>query len=131
MKSAFLLTEIQNEPARCTLLLSEFIPLEETDYESRAMNSMSFSSRVLFDILQKASHDKKSLIFVHSQRTADTSSFESNDTKMIFRISYAYMPFGIHASLYFAENGISGKIWLPTLSTNPLNIICNEERICS
>jgi hypothetical protein len=131
MQSAFILAEIQNEPGHCTLLLSEFIPLEETDYESRTADGMSFSSRILLDVLQKASHARKSLIFVHSQGTGGASGLESNEYKMIFRISYAYMPFGIHASLCFTKDGVSGRIWHPTLSTNPLSIICNEERVCS
>jgi hypothetical protein len=127
MQAAFALTEVTKQPDICTIQINEFIKLHENDYEYHTSNSMSIYSRVLLNILHKISNqDKLSLVYFHSHQSVDTSKFENKDHEMIFRISYAYLPFGIHASVFFVNNEISGKIWMPSLSTIPLNIIYHE-----
>jgi hypothetical protein len=124
MQAAFALAKIDKQTDIYTIHLCDFIKLTETDYEHHTSASMSFYSKVLLDILHKTSfQDKTSMIYMHSHKSANIYEFENDDHKMIFRISYAYMPFGIHASLYYTNNEITGKIWLPMLSTTPLNII--------
>jgi hypothetical protein len=128
MQSAFALTNINIQTDICTIIFDEFISLGEADYEYHTPDKMSFYSRVLLDVLHKACQEGKSLIYMHFHPapSPNASMFENDDHKMIFRISYAYVPFGIHASLYFINDKITGKIWLPTLSTVPLCITYHE-----
>ena len=124
MQAAFAIAEINERPECVTILLSEFTTLNETDYESQSHNFISFYSKSLLNILHKTSYQNKhSLIYIHSHNLFDYHNFENDDQKMIFRISYAYIPFGIHVSLFYTHGELSGKVWLPTLTTEPLNII--------
>lgn len=124
MQAAFALAETNERPDCNTIFLSDFQRLKETDYESRTQHELSFYSKALLNTLHETSYrDRLSFIYIHSLSSIHCCNFENEDHKMIFRISYAYMPFGIHASLLYAQGEISGKVWLPTLSTEPLNIV--------
>lgn len=124
MQAAFALAEINERPESNTILLSEFRRLCETDYERHECDGISFYSRPLLNVFHEVPNlEKLSFIYIHSHCSQDCSNFENDDHRMIFRISYAYIPFGVHASLFYMQGELSGKIWLPTLRTQPLNII--------
>lgn len=124
MQAAFAFAEIWESSGACTLRLSEFIALDESDYEHRAPGCMSFYSKVLLDILHGTSYlDKKGLVYLYSRGADAGPETRHADQELIFRISYAYMPFGLHASLLYGGGCIAGRIWLPKNSTAPLDVI--------
>jgi hypothetical protein len=124
MQAAFAFAEIREHSGICTLHFTSFIALNESDYEYRTPGGMSFYSKVLLDILHGTSYlDKKSLIYLYSHGIDTMPESKNGDQELIFRISYAYMPFGLHASLLYQRSAIAGRIWLPKISTAPLDII--------
>jgi hypothetical protein len=124
MQAAFALAEVNERSDSKTILLSDFQRLTEKDYEYHSPNGFGIHSNVLLDLLGSASwQDRLCLAYFHSHEASDACGFENEDHKMIFRISYAYQPFGIHASLYYSHGELSGTVWLPKLTTAPLHII--------
>lgn len=124
MQAAFILSDIVSDSGKFDLVLNKFITLNESDYESHTADSLSFFSSALFSALDEAYNQNKNLVFLHSHRSP--SHMNSNcevDEEMMFRIIYACMPFGIHTSLRIGDDELSGKVWLPKLTTEPLNII--------
>lgn len=122
MQAAFLMTDVVHKPGYCKLELHDFKSLASEDYEWRTSGGLSFHAAAYMDALRQASDTDKSMIYMHSHGKRSPSCVHTDET-MIFRIAYAYIPFGIHASLYYNNDEIRGKIWLPGLKTAPLNII--------
>lgn len=120
MQAAFLLTDVAHRPGYCRLALHEFRGLGDADYEWNAADGLSLRAAAYLNALRIACGMGKSMIYMHSQ---SGKMCARHDEKMMFRIAYAYIPFGIHASLYLLNGRIRGRIWLPGLKTAPLRII--------
>lgn len=125
MRAAFALTEPEERAGEYLLHLRDLIRLNDTDYAFQTCDGMGFRSGVLLDILHKASGGGSGgIIYLHSHQRGPVKAARNDDHSMIFRIFYAYLPFGIHASLHYANEELTGRVWLPHIyQTVPANII--------
>ena len=116
MQSAFLLSQIKKKLNDYEIILKDFILLKDTDYQIRLPDCMSFYSNILLYTLRTAVQNNMSIIYLHShqnQTDADNCS-GCEDEKMIFRLSYAYIPFGVQCESGCCQQQYVGQDMAPS-----------------
>lgn len=122
-KAAFMMTHITKSNFICELEVTDFVSVERE--ESLAVNGLASHSHALMDVIDTAMETCKSILFAYSLPEAQDGAFNpaaDMENRILFRVAYHYLPFGLHVCLAHTGAGLCGKVWFRNARTEPLSI---------
>lgn len=123
-KTAFLLTNVNQNHTVCRLDVSEFFAADDMKTESQVAG-FSIQSPVLMDTIDRAMETCKSFLFLYADPARGEDGIDpiqSTTNHIVFRIAYHYLPSGLHACLAYKDAKFTGAAWLKNDKPQPMQI---------